>query len=531
MSLVDCGLLTSEHDVLREISKGRSTEEAGRASIAWIGIPTCNRGHILERTLTSHIQQARRWHHPISVVVSDDSPDSATRADNKSRLRTLAHSLSCRIVYAGLEEKCQFIAEMARLHDLPTDILEFALLRRNSRGGSFGANSNALLIHTVNDLLLSVDDDTLCRTAVPPTLQEGLSLTSVHDPAECWYYPEGVRQSDLDALGAVDFIGEHEKFLGRTVHSCVDQLRDVRDLHLDEIGEDFVEGLAVPGARVAMTSAGVIGDSGMNLPRYYLLLERGSHSRLVSSEAFYRKVLSSRQILRAVTRPTVGNQLFCAGGNLGFDNRYLLPPFMPQFRGQDDIYGVTLSLCCPSSYSCALPLALCHAPLEERAFDVEAFWEDPSAVYFSQVMTSLLLSMGPLPFGMPESERMISLGSYLFDIGSMPTHNFEKFAKKCLLYRRAQQFRALELLRQRNTEAPSYYTDDLQRYSKALRAALESSESVVPVELRQAYGSDFGLVILQRMTAKYGTLLEYWPHIVAAARDLSQRGIEIAKAV
>ena len=57
---------------------------------------------------------------------------------------------------------------------------------------------------------------------------------------------------------------------------------------------------------VAVTSVGVVGDSGMGSPVYLLNLRGDSRTRLVGSAAAYRRALAGRGVLRIVTRATLG---------------------------------------------------------------------------------------------------------------------------------------------------------------------------------------------------------------------------------
>ena len=82
------------------------------------------------------------------------------------------------------------------------------------------------------------------------------------------------------------------------------------------------------GVSVTITLQGVVGDSGMGSPRYYLGLQGGSRGRLVASLDAYQSAFRSREVVRAVRRQTVADSPFCMTTCFGFDNRFILPPVL-----------------------------------------------------------------------------------------------------------------------------------------------------------------------------------------------------------
>ena len=56
---------------------------------------------------------------------------------------------------------------------------------------------------------------------------------------------------------------------------------------------------------MTMTLDGLVGDSGMASPRYYLSLTGASRDRLVASPQAYRSAFESREVLRSVRQPTI----------------------------------------------------------------------------------------------------------------------------------------------------------------------------------------------------------------------------------
>ena len=225
------------------------------------------------------------------------------------RSGALAAASDATIRYAGPAEKKRFADALVRESSVSGEIVDFALFGDRRCRLSTGANRNSLLLDTLDTLVFSVDDDTLCRTAVAPALQESVAFLSTYDRTEFWFFPD--RRGALEAGRAVetDLLGRTEELLGRPL-------------------TDFESTAGLTG-RVAITLPGLVGDSGMGSPRYFLTLGGPSRARLLQSHTAYLSALRSREVLRAAPQPTIAASAFCMTPFFGFDNRLLLPPSFP----------------------------------------------------------------------------------------------------------------------------------------------------------------------------------------------------------
>lgn len=109
----------------------------------------------------------------------------------------------------------------------------------------------------------------------------------------------------------------------------------------------------------------------MPTPVMFLLLESDSRRRLLESESTYRSAFASREVLRAVDCPCITDNPFFFAATFGYDNRTLLPPFMPVLRAEDDIFGFTVRACIEDGYFGHLPTAVFHSPVDTRAYSHE----------------------------------------------------------------------------------------------------------------------------------------------------------------
>jgi len=162
---------------------------------------------------------------------------------------------------------------------------------------TFGMSRNLLLLNTVGDLTVQVDDDTICRVIPCRESGQGLTLTSEYAPQQFWFLSESETASLGEGFTTENFFALHEQLLGRSIASCVEG-EPSGQLNLDEINSGFFRRLSTSGARVCATAIGVGGESGMDGSAYLLTMENKSRARLVRTESEYRFALSHHQVLR-----------------------------------------------------------------------------------------------------------------------------------------------------------------------------------------------------------------------------------------
>src|SRR5262249_39318836 len=87
--------------------------------------------------------------------------------------------------------------------------------------------------------------------------------------------------------------------------------------------------------------------------------------------------------------------------------------------------------------------------------------------------------------------------------------------------------RAEELLQQYEY-SPEFWANDLESYANNLRDALTAKKSIIPFDLKD---SEAPLSLAQQLIYQFGELLQWWPDIVKAPKQLRSDGCRIASAV
>jgi hypothetical protein len=455
--------------------------------IAAVGIVTRGRPDSLAACIESYIENCRDHGRTPDFIVTDDSPAGQAGDRTRSALQCLQLADGESISYAGRTERIRFVDTLARESDVPIDVIRFGLIGDDRCALTTGANRNCLLLDTLDALVLSVDDDTRCRIAAVPEYEAHHAAFSGYDPTEFWFFPD--RRSALDsvAFANADMLGCHEAMLGR-------------------------------GA--AITLHGIVGDSGMGSPRYYLGLEGASRARLLASPDAYRSAFRSREVVRAVRRPTLADSPFCMTTCFGFDNRLALPPFFPVQRNSDGIFGLMLHRAVGGCRIGFLPSLVVHQPDPPRAFAPDDMWNETAGIRTADVVMACLLAHGSASASLTAAERLVRVGRFFQELGALTLSDFEARVRSFQQFRTTAFITMLETQLRTHDSAPSFWAEDARRMIELLWKAAGSDDYVVPRDLREGRDAGDARRLSQDLIGRFGALLEAWPTLVDAARRL-----------
>jgi hypothetical protein len=319
--------------------------------------------------------------HDYRVFVSDDSRESVDRERCRNMLRQVALTTEVDIVYAGHEEREAYCRRLAEDASLPSATVRLGQLGFTGAYRTAGATRNSVLLQTVGSTVLSADDDVVCSPANVPTTRcgDGIAFEGHEDPADFWCFTDRSDALMFTQPLDIDAVAEHEKLLGTKVMSLVGgALRRGRTRDLDGLCAHLIASLLSGTGTVDLTFSGLRGDCGLysNLG-IVASSNRETRGRAQSDSA---GMLASRETVSQVLRTHVAHgDAAGIGACFGFDNRRLLPPFLPGFDNEDRVFFSLVARCCDESYIGHLPFTLYHDPTGPRAYRPDA---DGSAIFF-----------------------------------------------------------------------------------------------------------------------------------------------------
>ena len=523
------GFLVSDEDLVRQCKKTRAGPDSDSPSVTALGMATRGREEILRRGIASYLDNGTRFGRSVEIIVVDDALEPNAQQRTHEVLEGLKNERHAPLRYASRRDRAEFADRLAAYSGLPGDLIRFALLGREPNDRTTGSCYNSLLLDAIGSCYVVADDDTLCQVSPAPEQQNSLALTSQFDPTEFWFYRDRGSTFAAQTPADQDFFAIHESLLGRGLDACLPDAEGAASLDLDRMAPALDCRLRMRGGRVAATLAGIVGDSGVGSTGY-LSVGPASRRRLLRSKQDYLAFVESHQLARAVTRPTVSEGFFCMAGNLGLDNRSLLPPFMPVQRGSDALFGITLRKCFRDGYMGYLPWTVRHDPPHQRTQPLADFMQNAARLRFSEIVRQLITGAPEASSEGDDPSGLRRLGGYLQQISSGNLAEFEDTVKTCFWRSHSEAIAEASKYRD-DPEIPDYYRVYREQHRKTVREAIVSPAYFVPRDM-EGLGSDEEVRrLVQSLIHEHGRLLEHWPDLIQATRELREEGIRLTRPV
>jgi hypothetical protein len=491
---------------------GRRRHLAVPLGIGTIAIPTRDRRQSLGRALRSYAENARDNGRLPELVVADDSSGAATREQVRGDLRALGRRYGLRCWYIGLEEKKRYVGLLASAARVSRRAVEFALLNPEGCSVTPGANRNCLLLHTAGATFFGPDDDTRGIVVRPPMDREGIAFRGRCQVAECWPFASRAEAMRHAHKVQVDILGVLEGVLGRVW----------------EADATAASGGESSRFEVRVAELGTLG-TGIDNPEYYVTRFGPSRSRVLASRERFLRYLSSRQMLHVAAQPTVTLTSPWNTCALAYDNRNALPPFPPVLRGEDGVFGCTLSLCVPTAAMAYLPWAVLHLPPVTRGFSEADLLRRVSGVRAERLFLECL-SAAEIPSSVREpEERLRRLGVFLERIGHLSERKLRAWLGD--RQRRFDESRLafFEWLGREFVESPAFWAQLCRHRNHGLRTAMRRPDYFAPTDLGGRRDPAAALRRLRRLIRGHGVVLQVWTDMVEAAKRLRTQGVMIGQ--
>ena len=496
------------------IESGKNANAMTTSNISWLVIPTCDRVLELHRAILSFGTSIIKYGHSLNIFVSDNSRVPTAQRENRDLLTALASSHNLRIYYAGYDEKVDF----CKLCDsrIPSEVTRFALLGQHGVIPAMGANRNATLLQTVGNTALSADDDTewITGRAKGSKTGRGAIFSRSSNVAEITAFEDRAAAVEEVSFSDIDVITEHESMLGTAF-----PVRNGSLGHSGLVGNSTFT--------VRLTSNGVVGDSGFESQKGVICWEEpATRKRMFKSDRSARLALETREVVRQVRRRTVARGGECLATVMGFDNREVLPPFFPHFRGEDNLFGLMLGCCDVTSVIGYLPFVVVHAPPEHRHSPPTNL----AVVNVCEIIGWLCIMWARCCEYNDVRSRLRSLGRFLTGIASMPVEDFEAALREVL------EMRSRHLTLQLEQQIRVAFLPDV--WKSAIQGAIESLtknsiSNVIAMEPRkvEAKTTLVSSTLIREVTLSYGELLKWWIPLLEVARDLANAGMGVGNPV
>lgn len=515
-SFVAIGCLVGKHELLSRESDvtDHCIEDTHR--ITSLVVPTCNRPHSLQRAVRSYIRNATRFNRPCRIVVLDDSAHEGDRAACKQALATECSRSGFEGLYFGVDEKAHYRDELVR-RGLPAGMVSFALDHSPWSAISTGANRNFALMLTAGELIMSVDDDTICAAADAfPDRPRSIAFGCQEDLEQYWFFHDRGAAIASPRPLELDFFAEHNRVLGLELHKlCNDSA------HLVGACDKTFLDLYRREARILVTTNGLCGDCGMsNLPAP--TFEGETRTRTFASAESFALLLSAREMVRQTRCVSLNHlQPTLMTYTAGIDNRNVIPPFFPFGRYEDAVFGYLLGKALPQSYMARLPFTIQHTPEMPRQYNSNC----PEAeVHISQVLIECMSSWTAGSGGLDIRAALISLGSHLKSVGALDPRRFREMVRSSFWAQASRQISLYLNMLDRYNGQPEYWASELNRRIGIMQNAVAAEGYGLPLEISRCGSDAEAWHATQGAMYQFGELLCCWPEFIKVANELRQVG-------
>ncbi len=470
------------------------------------------------RSVLTGLAQAQRQ---ASLTVFDDTSEAGARAEVIEQLCKLSAEIGLAVRYSGKAERDLWRAQAQALG------LDAAALTELTDGTDAGrqregANRNSVLLDTLSERFLTVDDDIFFEHAPHDQLDPRVRLDCTQDPTDFRFFRDRAAALRWPVDPSVDALGIHDRLLGRPVREI---------LHADG-SEDWWNGvdtrvassLRSGRAFVAVTAVGALGDSGMGSNQWYLHMDGSSFDNAAPDDATWSWTRTARAIHRCAPAPTVSSGLHMMGMTFAADHTRFLPPFDTAGRNVDGTWAVCVRHVHEDGFIAHLPWAIRHDPPVERAFAADGMHSLPTLLRSSEVMRWVLWQKAFGRHASPQ-ERWRRIVASLAEVVALDPASFHEWISVHWLQRCSALITGLDKRLVAHPHAPAGWTRDVHRTIDSLRGAMTTEPSSVyqrPTANRplQDYQSDLGRTLMA---------WKNWTQAREAATELKARGHQLSR--
>jgi hypothetical protein len=510
-------------------------QQGPHPGISGIGIFTAGRPALLDRALRSYVAHSRANRRELEYVVFDDSKDKDARLASLEVAQTIRSQFKVHIRFSGFEERAAYVGHLSEESGVSPEILTYGLLR--PKGYTLGQNRNALLLDTVGSLFFGADDDTLCAIARRPRMAEqGLKMCAGSDPSEFWCFRDVGEARNSVRFVDDDFLEGHDQLLGSKVCGLDPGVSVVASSDEPPVSSNSQQ-IGSRRNNVTVTVNGLLGDCAWSSPfglwhepMGYLAFDGASLERLIHTEEFYRQATLSRQVLRVTSSPVVADVSFSMLTFWGLDNRELLPPNVPNHRGQDLIFGQVLWKCFNRALVGHVPLALVHDPRPPRRFWPGEMTRSAAGIDLCRLMIEGLRLCELQDELASPAMRLKALGQHLVGLAELSDRALGKRLKESLHDSNWRFGSKLRERAQQMMERHGFYAGDVIHYFGKLKTAEAREDYWLPLDMFSSDGSGVAGRVHQAFR-QYGKLLDAWPTIVKGAKALRRKGLRLSRPV
>ena len=519
-TMLDSGIMLSAKSACDRLKiKVESKTEAEKADAPVVAILTWERPQALERLLESIVANCDTGSlHRLYVI--DDSRKAENISQNKALTEQFASKIGPQLQYFGQSEQRALLNEL--VEQLPEHENAINFLADRSRWKDHwtaGLTRNLALLLSCGHRLVMIDDDTICDVYDAP--RKKTEITFSNDPREAEFFGNEQEWAYLQQPINPDPIDRHLQCLGLTFSRA---LRVLGQNHLKPAGFAGATALQLselqPDSEVLITECGSLGCPGTGKNTWLPDMAPASLKRMLESTEKTTQALSSRKVWSGRKQPH-----FAPRPNMsqmtGFDNRRMLPPYLPNIRGQDRLFGYMLDFIFPTSVTLDYPWAIPHLPLPDRQWRDRDLSFTPSDT-FPMFFVGKVIEHRSSCHSASQGERLLNLSTWFNDMATTDADSLSSMYRDSRLRGDSERLDQLTSLLATTEPAPVNWQNYLRNGISQLNADLDraSRDDFTVRGLPATMESDELVMFWKEVWGDFATALKAWPEIRGTATKI-----------
>ena len=522
-NMLNSGIMLSAKrvcDTLKIKAENRHDQQQNLQPV--VAILTWERPQALERLLESIAANCDTGgFHRLYVI--DDSRNAENIERNRSITERHASGIAAPVQYFGQAEQARWLGKLVALQPEHEQAIRFLVDRtRWTDFWTAGLSRNLALLLSPGRRLVMIDDDAICEVYDPP--QAGPQITFSDDPREAAFFGTEKEWSHLRQPINPDPVDRHMQCLGLTFSEALavlgeqnlkpSSLRNATALQLTELQT---------GSKILVTECGSLGCPGTSNNTWLPDMPPTSLKRMLASEDKTNQALTSRKVWSGRHQPH-----FAPRANMsqitGFDNRQILPPYLPNLRGEDRLFGYMLDFIFPTSLTLDYPWAAPHLPLPERK------WRDRDLNFtpgdsFPKFFVENILGNKSACLATSAHQRLSHLAGWFSNLAAASPESLSNMYRESRLRGDSEQLSHLTTLLEKTEPAPVSWQNYLRNGIAQLNADLDlaSREDFIVKGTPGSLPYDELVAFWKKVWADFAAALKAWPDIRQAAIDISDQ--------
>lgn len=514
-------LLINENDLKKQLLSTETITPPINKPISLIGIVTRNRPKELANALESYIKNALNFGRQIEYAIADDS-DGVFLKENQDLIAAYRKKYNVTIKHLTIEARNVLAEDLAQRKNIPADITNFILCGDPNDINHVGALRNSLFLYAKGKNILMTDDDTLCNIHIAPNFKsdsKGVLINS-SAPKPDWFFDSFESVKSYFPEVEIDYLGAHEKLLGKQVASILNK-KTINDVHFStEIASlnsslmlDIQKGTLL-SKQVTITFPGIIGDSWMRV-RLPTLIENNIHDHNLWGNSLeeYKKNKLTPYTARLSDEYTI----YKGRDNIGlfaFDTSNPFPPFPPRGVNENANFGFLLDAYFPNYLRGNIPYAIEHKRPKSHVPDSNIINT------FCATWTLTMIVMEKLYLNNPQQtpeQNITELGNRLIKFSENPIEATKHLVIEGVRERLSSFINYCRDLKAFHIKGPGYWHDDLDNFIKDFELILDNDTSILIPFFKDMKGetlSPFGWNEYHSWLRQWGTVLTQWSKLL-----------------